>query len=247
MDCKTARILLHLDHPGAQELDAGEAEALEHHLHECPECAQVARAERAFERRVAQAMVDVPIPPLLREKLHERLEAETGAERRGRLRRQAFYVAAAASLLIGALVGLEWYRNHQLVSVDLIQAQGEEYAQLINPSRNSLDQWLVDHQLGVQPPEDFNFDLLKGYYLTEYKGKRVAMLEFSDGQQRARVYLLRGDQFDLAALAAGPQEAGSGCRAEVRWDADNPRRAFLIFYTGDSLKPFLVTDSKRTA
>ena len=56
MDCKTARLLLLFARPLPTELEASEAEALESHLADCPECGALAQAERQTDTCLGQAM-----------------------------------------------------------------------------------------------------------------------------------------------------------------------------------------------
>ena len=62
MDCKTARQFLEFTRPPVPELEPGDADALETHLADCPDCGPLARAERGFDYRLGQAMRSVPLP-----------------------------------------------------------------------------------------------------------------------------------------------------------------------------------------
>src|SRR4051812_16455327 len=62
VDCDLARQLLAFARPGAAELDAADAAALERHLADCPACGPAARGEHAFDASLAAAMRAVPLP-----------------------------------------------------------------------------------------------------------------------------------------------------------------------------------------
>src|SRR5258708_35768374 len=79
MDCKTALLLHEYGRPRHPELDTAEVAALEQHLAECPDCTRLVRAERAADDRLGPAVLAVPIPPALRDRLVARLEIERRA------------------------------------------------------------------------------------------------------------------------------------------------------------------------
>src|SRR5438067_12562390 len=79
------------------ELAPEDAAALDTHLSGCPACAEAVRFERAYDDRVAKAMLAVPVPVNLRAKLLDGIAAERGA-----WYRKKFYAVAglAASVLL---------------------------------------------------------------------------------------------------------------------------------------------------
>ena len=62
MDCKTARFVLEFNRPHLSELDGDEADALERHLAECPECKLAAKTQRQVDAHLGQAMRGVAVP-----------------------------------------------------------------------------------------------------------------------------------------------------------------------------------------
>src|SRR5438132_14390863 len=105
MDCKTARLLLAFSRTQASELDTSDADALDNHLAECPECEALAHAERQMERQLSQAMRQVAVPSNLRQRLLTRLQAERSPWYR-RLPQRHPPVAAAVSALALSVIGL---------------------------------------------------------------------------------------------------------------------------------------------
>src|SRR5262245_10465360 len=99
MDCRNARLLLEFARPLTAELDAGEAEALQGHLADCPECGALAREERRLDEHLGRAVRDVPVPEGLRDRLLARLATERDAWFRRWLLR-AVGVAAGIALAV---------------------------------------------------------------------------------------------------------------------------------------------------
>src|SRR5262249_22281362 len=107
MDCRNARLLLHFTRPEhPPELEADEAEALRAHLAECPECGVLAEAERRADECLGPAMRAVPVPPGLRERLHERLAGRPVAWYRRSWTRG---LVTAAAVLVAVGLGLSWF------------------------------------------------------------------------------------------------------------------------------------------
>ena len=103
MDCNTARMLATFFGRQGAELAPEDAAALDAHVTGCSKCADLARFERAFDDRVAKAMLAVPVPAGLKGRLLDGVSAQRGA-----WYRQKFYtlagLAAAIVLVIGGVV-----------------------------------------------------------------------------------------------------------------------------------------------
>src|SRR4051794_21457191 len=100
MDCKTARQLLPFARPRAAELEAPAAEARERPRGECRECEALARAGQRLDEPLGRAVRRLEVPPLLRDQLLARLEAERGAWYRRRYGHGIRLLAAAAAVLL---------------------------------------------------------------------------------------------------------------------------------------------------
>jgi hypothetical protein len=233
-----ARLLLEFSHPRAAELDTVETEALDQHLLDCADCARSAQGEHIWDATVGSAMCQVPVPPGLRERLLGQLEREQSEDRRRRLRRLMTQGALAASLLAAVLFGWHWRQTHP-PRLDLETLAYQFFCEGANPSAEKVEEFFQRKDWARLVPKDFNYRLLTHYYWAELQGRRVPLLLFTQGATQARVFLLSATQFDLEALQADEQVAGSGCKVEVRL-APNHQGAQLILYSGDSLDPFLV-------
>jgi len=233
MDCRAARQLLEFARPRSLELEDSEAEALESHLADCPECGPLAQAERQIDDRLGRAMRAVAVPEGLRDRLVHHLRKERQLARRPWLVRVA--VAAAVVLAIGA--GFYWHFS---------QPTRFELAPLadVQPLREpeQLDEWFRGQGLkDVVAPRQFDYRLLAHQGVAEFQGRAVAQLWFVQDNNSARVYILSAKQFDLDYLERQGQGVAQGSHVTVKLirHPENPQIAYLVVYTGASLEPFL--------
>jgi hypothetical protein len=234
MDCKTARVLLLFSRPLAAELEAGDAEALESHLAECPECAPLARAERRQDDRIGRVLRDVPVPPELRGRLLARLDAQRGAWYR---RWSAGVLATAAAVVL--VVGLAWNWLGRGTVIGL-QAFHADVSQQQGARAELVEQWFHDkYGIRTTAPGDFSYHLLASYHLADLEGRAVPFLLFLHEGEYAQVFLLRDDQFNLPALLDQQRAESGGLAVEVRPHLTDPHVAYLVRYTGGSLRRFL--------
>ena len=103
MDCHKAQAQLDFTTLGQDAVGGSESLAAQRHLAECDACHQTFESQRRFDRRVAQAMSDVPLPPGLVERLSSAVgsaeSVQSGAvPRRRALGRVGWGVAAVALL-----------------------------------------------------------------------------------------------------------------------------------------------------
>ena len=237
MDCRTARLLLHFARPLTTELEASEVQALETHLADCPECRPLARAESRADDRIGEAMRAVPVP----EGLRARLLAGLGAGRKAWYRRRSLQVggglAAAAAVRLALWLGFN--PPFRPLKLDVDRVGGELFTQTFNPTPDNVANWFRAKDVAVAPPGGFNYALLAYYDLVDLQGERVPFLLFTHNKDQARVYVLSEKQFDLKDAMSIPPGTGSGFRFVVRPNPADPRVAYLVVYTGESLEPFL--------
>src|SRR6267142_1662781 len=105
MDCNHARLLLTFARDHA-DLDQSEADGLEEHLGQCPECAAAFAAEQRADAALAKAMNDVPVPAGLKERLLAKLAKLPRT--RWSWRRWIVSTAAAAAIVLLA-IGFTWH------------------------------------------------------------------------------------------------------------------------------------------
>lgn len=236
MDCRTARLLLDFARPRVPELAAPEADALHRHLADCPDCAAVQRLERRLDEPIARAMRDVPLPAGLRERL---LDKVAGPLTLRWYRRKAVWSGLAAALVLLAL-GWYWF-NPPLTQLDLAalheRANNQPVSAQAVVERFPGDglQVAFHRGLAVEAPPRFNYNLLTYHGVCELQGQRVPFLEFQNGSNLLRVYILDGKRFDIQALAGTVLSGRVSHRVEL--SPDN-RFGWLYEYTGGRLDRF---------
>ena len=232
MDCRAARQLLDFARPRSLELEGSEAEALESHLADCPECGPLAQAERQIDDRMGRAMRAVALPNGLRNRLLNGLRQD----RRLARRRWFGRVAVAATILLAVGLGVYWHFS-QLTRFELTE--------LVRPQQfdpEQLDEWFRGQGMkDVAVPRQFDYRLLVHYTVAEFQGRAVAQLWFVQDNNSARVYILPAKQFDLDYLERQGQGVAQGSHVTVELirHPENRQIAYLVVYTGASLEPFL--------
>ncbi|MFN4261732.1 MAG: hypothetical protein ACK4RK_20825 [Gemmataceae bacterium] len=250
MDCKTARLLLHYSRPGDTELEEYEAEELEAHLADCSDCGAAAQWERQADNRISRAMLAVPVPDDLRERLLTRL----ARERRTVYRRWAVggVASAAAAAVIGWLA-LHWHLHH-LPRVDpevvLTRAMEQAYT-----SPDKVEAHFAALGVDTVVPATLNLDYLSHFGLTDFEGRMVPQLVLVRNRETAlatprdgavaRVYILDARKFDmdtLKDLSRRPATDSGGFTIRVLWYPQQPRFAYLVVYSGGP-QPWFLKDA----
>jgi hypothetical protein len=238
MDCNTARLVLEFARPSASDLHPAEREALENHLDRCTECADLAHAERLFDRHVGEAMRQVEVPDRLKAHLLSRLAAERGNSYRRFIVPGIRAVAAAAAVLL-LVWGIARWREEQLQPVDLDKAHNLAN-NISQREREEAEAYFHKHGWTVQMPADLNYAHLASYDLAEFQERQVPHLLFikrleNGNRECAQLYLVSRNQFDLKPLAR-PEVSSVGYeyKIEVRYRPGDDQ-AWIIQYTGDSL------------
>jgi hypothetical protein len=235
MDCRTARLVLEFVRPHLAELDSGEADALESHLAECPECKVAAKTEREADDRLGQALRDVAVPADLRDRLGVRLDRERKVAYRRWTVRRLREVAAAAAVLVAAWAGYALWQasNRTVIDPADIIANAEE---LRGKPPEELERWFLQkYSVRTVLPRNFNYAFLNDRVLQDYDHKWVVSLSFQRGENHAEVLVLTAKQFNLAACLAQPRAGSGGITVEILRCPTDPDIAYLIKYTGASL------------
>ncbi len=237
MDCKTARLLLELGLPRAQELEPDDAASLDEHLAACAECGSLAHEERRADAHLGAALRAVPVPPGLRDRLLDKLKAER--KRRLRWRFHA-PLAAAATLLLA--VGVWWY-NRPLPVIDLLAIHGEP----LPGAAVQVEQFFDARGVRAVAPPQFNYKLLAAWHVVEFQGRsRVPHLLFQNGADYVEVYILSAKHFDFrTALQQGKADSGD-YTVELLRHPEDPHVFYLVKYRGRTLLPFLVEAGRQT-
>lgn len=232
MDCNTARWYGWFVRPGATELEPAEAQALDSHLEECPDCRCHAREEGRWHRHLAAAVMDVPIPVSLKSNLLTVLANERNAQHMQTLRRWTFWIAgvAAAALFIGLAAWWQMQpppRPATVIGIDELAATPRYWIPQGQPEVNLLavKDWF--HQRGheVEFPREFDrrlrIETLDGATFTAlFKDGHMVLvptLILRKGRLQARVFLLHVSDADPEELAEIRQQQAAFPRSAERW------------------------------
>jgi len=204
MDCDHARLLLSFTHKKA-ELDNAEAEALQAHLDQCPECEQTARCEGSLDDALGRAMRAVAVPAGLKAGLLDR----AAVHRRLRVRRAAAWTALAAVLLL-TVMGFAWYarlprvnwNDIQTATAELVDVKDMAVSQPVT-APEQIEEWFATQGMRMEAPRQFNYALLKSFDIARCMKREVPKLVFArdDGGQvaMAEVYVLSDTNLTCAS------------------------------------------------
>jgi hypothetical protein len=234
MDCRTAQMLASFVSPNKTELDADQVAALESHLRMCPQCGKLIYAERQFDRKVSKAMKSIVVPAGLKQQILDRIKPQIPWY--ARTAWQAT-LATAAALLIGV-----WFIIAGSGKVSLTQG----IIANIPPTQERAMKFLDANGFSFNPKDHpFNMRLLAFYGLLDLvaSGPQTPVLFFIREGHWAMVYIVsrrdyRWDELPEEGLSFG------GIQFEKIEDANNEKKqVYLIFYTTQDLKPFLLGGS----
>jgi hypothetical protein len=205
MQCRDAQFYLRLRRYAGDELGPDTAADLDAHLAGCAACALEARQAESFDRAVALAMRDVPVPAGLRDKLFTQVAAHRG----GVIRRKVYRAAALAAsvfLAAGLAFGVFSAARPRVDTAAMAHAADEAFQ---NPDE-ALRGWLAAQKFPPALPLPFRTDLLLSLGKEKVAGADVPVVVFRHPgavddphltRGFAKVYLFRTDgSFDLADL-----------------------------------------------
>jgi hypothetical protein len=220
------------------ELAREDAAALESHIASCPSCAGAVQFERAFDDRVAKAMLAVPIPANLKTKLLDGIAADRGA-----WYRKKFYAVAglAATILIaiGGVVAWQIGTAPEL-TLDGIARLADQREQ---DRPRDARQFLTEHGIDFQPERPVDLRLVESTGMSEFQGKLVPTVYLSNRIKNASatVYVVRDSDFKWKNLPQGVSSLQSvyGFQVAVLRDRRRSDLGYVIVFTGAGLEVFL--------
>jgi hypothetical protein len=224
------------------ELAPEDAAALETHLASCPNCASAVQFERAFDDRVAKAMMAVPIPANLKSKLLDGIAADRGA-----WYRKKFYAAAglAATILIaiGGVVAWQIGTAPEL-TFDGIARQADQREQ---DRPKDARQFLAEQGIDFQPERPVDLNLVESTGMSKFQGQVVPAVYLSNRSKNASatVYVVRDRDFKWKNLPQGVSSLQSvyGFQVAVLRDRQRSDVGYIIVFTGAGLEVFLAEQS----
>ena len=235
MDCKTARLLLPLLNPRAQELPADLRQALESHVAECSSCNSLLAHTGRADRLIAAAMKDIEVPTGLDQRLLAGLRRERPAGRRtwplrhpraGRSLRRSCSFRSGERSVIGWRGLCPWLILHLWTRLVLWKERPNRLP-TFSPSVASVRARRRNFAITSWFPPAGSYS----------KEKVVPRLLFQgNAGQIAEVYILTNKDFDLkASLPMSPAGSGNFTIELQCDDPNNPRVAYLVKYTGGPL------------
>ena len=235
MQCRDAQFYLRMRRHAADELGPDVAAPLDQHLAVCPACAADASAVESFDRALASAMVAVPVPAGLRDRLLTSAAGKQGAV----LRRKVYQggaLVAAAMLLIGVGFGVFTHTRPQVDADALVKLNDE---QLSNP-QESTEKWLVAQKLPgdlVLPFDYENLFVTRGFEKVHGRDIPVVVFRSPDGSGLAKVYVFPHDgRLDLKGLQDA-QASLTNAKVHVREEGGR-KVTYAFVHTGRDLSSF---------
>ena len=238
MDCNTARMLSTFFGRQGSELAPEDATALDAHIASCPKCADLVKFERAFDDRIAKAMLAVPIPAGLKGRLLDSVSAHRGA-----WYRQKFYaLAGLAAAVVLCVVGVVAWQIGTAPELTLTGIVGQADADARDPA-GKIARVLGPKGMEFNPERRFDMAQFVAIGLEDFQGSEVPTLHFVNGTKNAQatVYVVRDRDFNWKNL---PQDGSSvasiyGFQVAVLRDTRRADVAYIVVFTGAGLELFL--------
>jgi|HubBroStandDraft_1064217.scaffolds.fasta_scaffold238930_2 anti-sigma factor RsiW len=214
--CPDKELLLHA--LADNELDAGNAAALEAHVATCASCAAELAAIREVKARVGATPAAYTAPQSLRDRLDAAIAAETAPPPRRRAGVETWVMSGAIGALAASLAALVLLPTGATLESQLVDAQARslEAQHLVDvetSDRHTVKPWF-NGKLDFAPPvvdlKDQGFPLVGGR-LDRLDGRRVAALVFHRGPHTINLFIWPGAGPTAAALE---QKTGYNL---VRW------------------------------
>jgi hypothetical protein len=220
------------------ELAPEDAAALEVHLANCPGCASAIQFERAFDDRVAKAMLAVPIPTNLKSKLLDGIAADRGAW----YRKKFYAVAGLAATILIAIGGLVAWQIGTAPELNLegIARQADQREQ---DRPKDAREFLAKHGIDFQPERPIDLNLAESSGMSKFQGKEVPAVYLSNRSKNASatVYVVRDSDFKWKNLPQGVSSLQSvyGFQVAVLRDRQRSDVGYVVVFTGAGLEVFL--------
>jgi hypothetical protein len=237
MDCRVVRLLLPAFGPRLGDLSEEDRQDLETHVAKCAACGPAIEQARREERLIAAAMIDVPIPDGLRNRLSVGLRAERARWYRTWPSRHRRWVAAAAVFLLAVCGATTFWWHRPLPAIDVAYLVYEFGAR--TSSATAVEDYYRNWGRRIALPTNISIAYLDSCALEMLEGKLVPCLRFrgSAREQVADIFIISDRDFDLSAsFAKGAQADSGGIKIELVSFEDLPHFAYVMKYTpGDDL------------
>jgi hypothetical protein len=222
------------------ELAPEDAADLNAHLAGCSRCADAVRFERAFDNRIAKAMVAVPVPAALKAKLLDGIATQQAAW----YRHKAYgLVALAASVfvVVGGVIAWQIWTAPDLTIPEIVAQADDE----VHNRARMAEEVLGPLGLRFDPELPINLNLLEHAGTGQLRGREVPVLYLVNPEKnaRAKVYVVRDSDFQwkkLPGLADGTSGLSRyGFQVAVLKDKQRSDVGYIVVFTGSDLELFL--------
>src|SRR5262245_47954622 len=220
------------------ELAPEDSAALDAHIASCTKCADLVKFERAFDDRIARAMLAVPIPAGLKGRLLDSVSAHRGA-----WYRQKFYaLAGLAAVVVLCVVGVVAWQIGTAPELTVNEIVAKADADARDPAgkiAGALD------EIGMEFNPERRFDMVQFLSIgkEKFQGRYVPTLHFVDDAKTAQAneYVVRDRDFNWKHL---PQDGSSvasiyGFQVAVLRDTRRADVGYIVVFTGAGLELFL--------
>ena len=181
MDCNTARMLATFFGRRGASWPRRTPPLSTRHLAACPKCAAAVHAERAFDDRVAKAMLAVPVPAGLKTKLFDGVAAQKG----GWYRQKAYAVvglAASVLLAVGGVIAWQIHSAPELNWSEIVR----DHDQQEQDRAGNVRRFLASEGIQFHPEQPLDLNQVESSGMGELKGKKVPVLYLVNGAKNAR-------------------------------------------------------------
>lgn len=208
MDCRTAQMLIDLGcaRQPSRELEAADAQLLDGHLGQCPDCRIHAGAEQQLDAQFAQLSKALPalvLPLGLRERLLTRLAAERFAFYRWWTVRIGLGVGLLAAIIVGCYLWLK-PTPEKVPPLFTLSTFRPVERELLPTTWPELVNWFYSqHGIYSETPTElelWDLGLLVQRYVRSEFGQQVPTLVFRKDHSWAVVSLLRREQYTEDSL-----------------------------------------------
>jgi hypothetical protein len=220
------------------ELAAEDTTDLNAHLASCPACAAAVQFERAFDDRVAKAMLAVPVPAGLKSKLLDGISAQQGTW----YRQKAYAFAGMAACLLLSIGGIVAWQSSQTpeLSLPAIVADADQKEQ---DRAAHARAFLKQESIAFHPEKALDLNQVGAWGISEFQGKKVPTLFFFNSAKNAQatVYIVRDADFKWNKLSQDGSSFPSkyGYQVAVLKDTQRSDVGYIVVFTGPGLELFL--------
>jgi hypothetical protein len=228
MDCPLSHLLLSFRRT---ELTVEDTSSLDAHLALCPACRTLAQRNAATDRSFLTAMIDVPVPAGLQNKLMTQANARLAAVWRQNVGR---WVGVAVLVLI-PVVAIGSYGWLSKPTLDT-RAVASEFDQKFDFAADRVPAWLREQGISPAVLDGFDLRLSSFHGRGTLLGREVPTVMLQNGAHLAQIYVISENLFHLDADKLLDSQSSRGNVTVFRRDG----KVLVVAFTSETLAPFLM-------